>query len=418
MKVLYTLLADEGLLLNAHDERSCSEVLWAAAWVCGEYCSELLEPQKLLPYLLQPEVSNLQPDTVAVYVQAVVKIFGTWAADLAQEWDEDRLPELQQTVQLILSRMEQLVSSPFVEVQERAANALELFTFVAADLRNWTSQPGPSTLADAPSFPKALYLIQPLFNIFELNPVSAHAQPSVPVPQGLDLDDWFVAPPPEPSLEESIGLEKKSRKGTKRKDKEGSGKKGGKQRKGKEVDRGNGDALVPVYDQAESQEDAEERERRKAERLAQLRDDPYYIHDNRAVVTAEDVAAIPVVHLDGMPSIGPRSLDDRLISLRAAAPSAEAHTFAIDRDGEMPMGGAKMRSTPPSLPAGRSGKPLLSSSASVRSAASMPIFHQYDEPGADLRPGSSPAAGTPEPIKVVRVKKAQGSGKKKKRTKP
>lgn len=38
VKVLYTLLADEGLLQNAHDEKSCSEALWAAAYVCGEYC--------------------------------------------------------------------------------------------------------------------------------------------------------------------------------------------------------------------------------------------------------------------------------------------------------------------------------------------------------------------------------------------
>lgn len=42
---------------------------------------------------------------------------------------------------------------------------------------------------------------------------------------------------------------------------------------------------------------------RKAERLAQLRDDPYYIMDDRPSKVVENVDSIPVVHLEGMPSI-------------------------------------------------------------------------------------------------------------------
>lgn len=38
VKLMYTLLSDEILLRNASEEGSCSEVLWAAAWICGEYC--------------------------------------------------------------------------------------------------------------------------------------------------------------------------------------------------------------------------------------------------------------------------------------------------------------------------------------------------------------------------------------------
>jgi len=39
VKLMYTLLADDTLVKNADEEGSCSEVLWAAAWICGEYCS-------------------------------------------------------------------------------------------------------------------------------------------------------------------------------------------------------------------------------------------------------------------------------------------------------------------------------------------------------------------------------------------
>jgi len=38
VKLMYTLLSDETMLRNSQDEGSCSEVLCAAAWICGEYC--------------------------------------------------------------------------------------------------------------------------------------------------------------------------------------------------------------------------------------------------------------------------------------------------------------------------------------------------------------------------------------------
>jgi len=42
---------------------------------------------------------------------------------------------------------------------------------------------------------------------------------------------------------------------------------------------------------------------RKTERLAQLRDDPYYIIDDRPKRLEEDIDSIPVVHLDDIPPI-------------------------------------------------------------------------------------------------------------------
>jgi AP-3 complex subunit delta len=38
VSLMYTLLSDESLLKSAKEEGSCSDVLWAAAWICGEYC--------------------------------------------------------------------------------------------------------------------------------------------------------------------------------------------------------------------------------------------------------------------------------------------------------------------------------------------------------------------------------------------
>jgi AP-3 complex subunit delta-1 len=137
VKLMYTLLCDDTMLHNARDEGSCSEVLWAAAWICGEYCrsvrhtrprpqpliisvsSELSEPQKLLPYLLQPQIATLLPEIIAVYIQAASKIFGHWTDQVAQRWDDDDLPEVKSMVDLIIGRVRDFVSNADVEVQER-----------------------------------------------------------------------------------------------------------------------------------------------------------------------------------------------------------------------------------------------------------------------------------------------------------
>jgi AP-3 complex subunit delta len=38
VKLMVKLLSDDTFLEVDGDESSCTEVLWAAAWICGEYC--------------------------------------------------------------------------------------------------------------------------------------------------------------------------------------------------------------------------------------------------------------------------------------------------------------------------------------------------------------------------------------------
>jgi AP-3 complex subunit delta-1 len=155
----------------------------------------------------------------------------------------------------------------------QAANTLGLLAFVAADLNSfkpsYTSPPsdgdasGSGFESTSLSFPKSLLLIQPLLSSYELNPVAASAQASVPVPEGLDLDEWFVPPPPEPVPERVESSEKKSKKSKKGKEKQvNGGKKSDKKKKAKDVGlEVAGDVLTPVYDEAEPPEDQAEIER-------------------------------------------------------------------------------------------------------------------------------------------------------------
>lgn len=113
----------------------------------------------------------------------------------------------------------------------KAANALQLFNFIRADLTAFKPKPkseysngfaDPSTSAfdpvgtNEPDYPKSLYLLQPLFKSYSLNPVAEEAQGSVPVPDGLDLDSWIVpqAKPAAPARDDAeIKRKKKDKKG-------------------------------------------------------------------------------------------------------------------------------------------------------------------------------------------------------------
>jgi AP-3 complex subunit delta-1 len=148
---------------------------------------------------------------------------------------------------------------------------LQLFHFIQADLNAHKpksppgfSTPGPSSSTEdlantEPRFPKSLYLIQPLFATYELNPVALSAQASIPVPEGLDLDAWIVPPPREPVPVEEAG-KKKAKKSKKGKGKEmNGGKINGTKKKLREEEYG--DVLTPAEPDVETPEDVAERAR-------------------------------------------------------------------------------------------------------------------------------------------------------------
>jgi AP-3 complex subunit delta-1 len=68
---------------------------------------------------VQTQVATLHPEIMAVYIQSTCKIFGHWAAETAERWDDEDLVELKSTVELILTQVREYVSNADVEVQER-----------------------------------------------------------------------------------------------------------------------------------------------------------------------------------------------------------------------------------------------------------------------------------------------------------
>ncbi|CCA68714.1 related to Adapter-related protein complex 3 delta 1 subunit [Serendipita indica DSM 11827] len=347
VQLMAKLLDDDGIVLGANDPTKCTGVLWAAAWICGEYS------ETVLTRLIQPSISLLSSDIIAVYIQATLKVLSRWTYDLAEGWSNEQLKSAKETVDAVLTGLNPLCCHADMEVQERAANAAQLVTLIHADLSTFQPKPFVETpqqdayltgfedpTPQTNDFPKSLLLLRRFFNSYKLRPVAVNANKQVPIPAGLNLDSWITAPPKR-ALDEDVRERKKKKKSKK-----------GKEKAESTAERVN-EGLSKGY--VEYNEDEEEAAQRRAERLARQRDDPYYLTDapKSKSVGSPDVDSIPVVRLEGMPSLSaltPPRPSSRLSDVQP--PPAHKH-FELDRDEETPAHLAVASS-----PATRPGTPL------------------------------------------------------------
>ncbi|XP_047633600.1 AP-3 complex subunit delta-1 isoform X1 [Phacochoerus africanus] len=169
------LLDSAHLVASSTQRNGICEVLYAAAWICGEFSEHLQDPQQTLEAMLRPKVTTLPGHIQAVYVQNVVKLY---AAILQQKEQAADAQAAQEVTQLLVERLPQFVQSADLEVQERASCILQLVKHVQK--------------LQAKDMPVAEE-VSALF-AGELNPVAPKAQKKVPVPEGLDLDAWINEP--------------------------------------------------------------------------------------------------------------------------------------------------------------------------------------------------------------------------------
>ncbi|KAK7490361.1 hypothetical protein BaRGS_00018340 [Batillaria attramentaria] len=179
------LLENSHLLANNSQRNGICEVLYAAAWICGEFSEHLKEPQQTLEAMLRPKLTSLPGHIQSVYVQNLLKLYCKVLRRLEDEKDEEGIQQVHTTLQ---EKLPVFVQSGDLEVQERACSMLGLVKYVIK-LREKGVMVGDEL--------SALYA-------GELNPVAAKAQRKVPVPEGLDLDAWINEPESESSEEEEI----------------------------------------------------------------------------------------------------------------------------------------------------------------------------------------------------------------------
>ena len=81
--------------------------------------------------MLQPAISKLHPETVAVYVHAATKVFAFWAVETAKRWDNDDLPKVKQQVDYVVERLHEFATNPNIEVQERVSVCFVITQYVS-----------------------------------------------------------------------------------------------------------------------------------------------------------------------------------------------------------------------------------------------------------------------------------------------
>uniref|UniRef100_A0A182W523 AP-3 complex subunit delta n=1 Tax=Anopheles minimus TaxID=112268 RepID=A0A182W523_9DIPT len=217
--------------VTAAPNGTMQEVLYAAAWIVGEFATHLDGPERTLGVLLQPKpvAGHIQ----AVYVQNALKLF----AHLVGEAVRNREPSaIDRYCQKLHEGLRAYLSSADIEVQERASSVYFLVALLreslgAADqtvplggllelapdapvvaaegeehVPDETTKNATSGYANA-SWDEIEQIATDLQGLFasELNPVAPKAQRKVQLPEDLDLDEWINQPPPSADASSADG---------------------------------------------------------------------------------------------------------------------------------------------------------------------------------------------------------------------
>ena len=183
---------------------SVAEVLYAAAWICGEFPAHLVDPRETLGAMFRGRVDTLPAHITSVYIQNGLKLFSFVVKDYLG--DETKRADVVELANELRGPLQELLVSSNLEVQERASTVLQLIKYVVKSLGQSGNNLDGDSLVDsdvASAAPNKAGKngINPedLTFLFagELNPVGPKAQKKVPVPEGLDLDAWINEPPPE-----------------------------------------------------------------------------------------------------------------------------------------------------------------------------------------------------------------------------
>lgn len=180
------ILENSHILANNSHRNGICEVLYAAAWICGEFSEHLSNPKTTLEAMLRPKITSLPGHIQSIFVQNILKLYGKILKAAEAKEDAELKAEVHQLLQ---DKLPVFVQSGDLEVQERACSILQIVKYVVK-----LEEKGAAVADEV----EGLYA-------GELNPVAPKAQKKVPVPEGLDLDKWINEQPDESSEDEFAG---------------------------------------------------------------------------------------------------------------------------------------------------------------------------------------------------------------------
>ncbi|RMZ89103.1 hypothetical protein DV736_g3671, partial [Chaetothyriales sp. CBS 134916] len=185
-----TLAAEKLILLSnrtilfSSTSSGLATILNSASWVCGEYASFLSDPHSVLNSLIHETSLPLPPQTLSTFCQSIPKVLCRIVGLAAKDWTVSSSTTLSLMLARTITFYASLSLHSALEVQERAVEFLELLKLCSEALN------ALSAAEENAQPPLLLTTVLPeLFTGPELNPVSAAAQSKVPLPTDLNLDE-------------------------------------------------------------------------------------------------------------------------------------------------------------------------------------------------------------------------------------
>lgn len=182
-----TRTAESFLFLADHQQTQRTVIspyigaLGPTAWVAGEFAEHLTFPDRVLNILINPNSATLPGGTLALYLQAMPKVFLQLLSSRL-EYHTSSYAEFSIILARLITFLEGLGAHPDLDVQERATEFLELLRLSkdALEPRLDETQQPPFLLTG---------VIPGIFKGFDLNSVAIGAQKKVPLPENLDLNE-------------------------------------------------------------------------------------------------------------------------------------------------------------------------------------------------------------------------------------
>jgi len=261
------LLRDPHILSESTTDAATQEVLFAAAWIVGEYSQYVSDYREALNALTQNRVSFLPSHVQGSYVQSAFKVLisGVHASTSLQEETVGGPNATEELRSLFDEQIQIFTQSIHVEVQERAC-------FSSSMVKNIFAVSGSTNQE----------LVNALVAVFmkELNPVAPKAQRKVKPPEGIDLDAWIgeelLPEPPAEEVQSNVFFLDQSELGA----------------------GGNGGNATEHFMPKQSKKELKRlaREQRKLEKLRKK--DPFYLAMQQVKDDYPSVDDIPIAQLD------------------------------------------------------------------------------------------------------------------------
>ena len=183
----------ENMDLFSSNNNEINEVLYAAAWICGEFSNYIQKPSNLVDSMLKTKIHTLSPHIQSIFLHNIFKLYSVQINYyFLNDNDTSRIVFTKELTTSLLNKLNQFEHNSDLEVQERACMIIQLLKYVLKTIDKIETE---SDLVEI--FKEINYLFEG-----ELNPVAVKAQIKVPIPEGLDLDIWINDPPSESESED------------------------------------------------------------------------------------------------------------------------------------------------------------------------------------------------------------------------